>query len=422
MEQATVVVVGAGLAGLAAAATAARAGARVVILDEKSPGGRARTDVLEGFRFNRGAHAVYLGGVGRRVMRRLGVQPAMHTPPLRGARILDGGEYWPLMSRRVLGPRAAAQLTALSLRLSRTNPADSTALSARDWIAAQDLAPRAEAMVTALVRVSSYVDDHARLSADIAVGQLRLAFRGVGYPDDGWQAMAEDILAAATAAGAEARLNAPVTEVAGEPGAWRVRTMAGEEISAAAVIVAAGAPAAARRLLSASPDRASSDWGWPQEPAEVTAACLDLGVRHTRTRIVFGADEPLYLSPHAPAGHLAPEGSGMVHVMRYGAVDAHADRARLAELAAAAGISKADIAAERFLPRMVVSTYLPPPGTGIAGRPAAEVPGRPGLFVAGDWVGPEGWLSDGSLASGERAGRAAARIVTDSVVYQSVNN
>jgi len=49
-----VVIAGAGLAGLAAAATAARAGARVLILDEKSPGGRARTDEVEGFRFNRG--------------------------------------------------------------------------------------------------------------------------------------------------------------------------------------------------------------------------------------------------------------------------------------------------------------------------------------------------------------------------------
>jgi len=31
--------------------------------------------------------------------------------------------------------------------------------------------------------------------------------------------------------------------------------------------------------------------------------------------------------------------------------------------------------------------------------------------VAGDWVGQEGWLSDCSLASGERAGQLAAQAV-----------
>jgi hypothetical protein len=99
----------------------------------------------------------------------------------------------------------------------------------------------------------------------------------------------------------------------------------------------------------------------------------------------------------------------MVHVMRYGSRAADADRAQLQALAEAAGISAADVAVQRFLPRMVVATSLPAPGAGLAGRPSAPVPGAPGLFVAGDWVGPEGWLSDCSLASGELAGTRAAQ-------------
>src|SRR5215472_3425545 len=101
-----VVIAGAGLAGLTAAATAARAGARVLILDEKSPGGRARTDEMDGFRFNRGPHAIYTGGGGRKVMNRLGVRPATHVPPLRGARVLAGGGLRSPLSRQVLGARA----------------------------------------------------------------------------------------------------------------------------------------------------------------------------------------------------------------------------------------------------------------------------------------------------------------------------
>ncbi|WP_218015125.1 hypothetical protein, partial [Lactococcus garvieae] len=44
---------------------------------------------------------------------------------------------------------------------------------------------------------------------------------------------------------------------------------------------------------------------------------------------------------------------------------------------------------------------------GLAGRPPVAVPDRPGAFVAGDWVGPEGHLADASLASAEAAARAA---------------
>jgi phytoene dehydrogenase-like protein len=399
-----VVIAGAGLAGLSAAATAARAGARVLILDEKSPGGRARTDEMDGFRFNRGPHAVYVGGAGRRVLNRLGVRPATHIPPLRGARVLVGGGLHPPLSRRVLGARAAAQLTAAFTRISRTGRVDCPRISTRDWLASLDLTPRAAAMLEFIVRVTSYVADMDAMPADLAIGQLRMAWRGVSYPDQGWQALVDGLRARATESGAELRVHAPVIAICGEPGAWRVRTLSGQEIPAAAVVVSTGTPAGTRRLLPAVP-------GWDGLGPEVTAACLDLGVRHIRTRLTFGIDEPLYLSPHAPGGKLAPAGMGMVHVMRYAATSADADRARLEAFAAAAGIAAGDVATSRFLPKMTVATALPAVGTGLAGRPPVAVEQAPGLFVAGDWVGPTGWLSDASLASGEQAGLLAARSV-----------
>ena len=74
---------------------------------------------------------------------------------------------------------------------------------------------------------------------------------------------------------------------------------------------------------------------------------------------------------------------------------------------------------------MVVANYPPDPHTGLAKRPPVAVPGTPGLFLAGDWVGPEGWLSDGSLVSGERAGLLAAQAAgnpgaTVSTTWESV--
>ena len=58
---------------------------------------------------------------------------------------------------------------------------------------------------------------------------------------------------------------------------------------------------------------------------------------------------------------------------------------------------------------MVVTGAIPTAANGgLAGRPGAEVPGLPGAFVAGDWVGPVGMLADAALASGVHAGRLAA--------------
>jgi hypothetical protein len=42
---------------------------------------------------------------------------------------------------------------------------------------------------------------------------------------------------------------------------------------------------------------------------------------------------------------------------------------------------------------------------GQKGRPGPEVPNIPGLYVAGDWVGPDGLLSDAALASAREAAR-----------------
>jgi hypothetical protein len=47
---------------------------------------------------------------------------------------------------------------------------------------------------------------------------------------------------------------------------------------------------------------------------------------------------------------------------------------------------------------------------GFAGRPGPAVPGIRGLFVAGDWVGPEGVLADAALASARRAADLAKAV------------
>jgi hypothetical protein len=122
----------------------------------------------------------------------------------------------------------------------------------------------------------------------------------------------------------------------------------------------------------------------------------------------MGLDQPLYLACHCPPGDLAPAGGSVVHVMRYGAREAGLDSAELHRFANLAGITDDQIVEERFLAAHVVTHVLPRPQDGLAGRPGAAVSGSSGLYLAGDWVGPSGWLSDAAIASGQRAGLLAA--------------
>jgi len=109
---------------------------------------------------------------------------------------------------------------------------------------------------------------------------------------------------------------------------------------------------------------------------------------------------------------LAPAGGALVHVLRYGGLR---DRPAAAVEAQLEGLLdalqpgwRAHVAHRRFLPDLVVSNAVVEAALGgTAGRPGPRVPGVPGLYVAGDWVGPHGMLADASLASGRQAAMAA---------------
>jgi phytoene dehydrogenase-like protein len=281
-------------------------------------------------------------------------------------------------------------------------------MSAAAWLASLDLRADALEVVTAITRVATYAADLELLSADAAARQNQLALRGgVSYLDGGWQTLVDGLVRRATDTGASVACGRGAEGVEAHGSDWIVHTSDGE-LHAPSVILAVGDPEATRRLLPADP-------GW-NPGVDATAACLDLGVRRPpRHRIAFGLDEPLYLSTHCPPAQLAPPGSAVVHVMRYGARSSDVDRPQLETLARTAGIDEADIVTQRFLHRMVVAHRLPQPGLGLKGRPPVEVPGMRGVFVAGDWVGPVGLLADASLVSAEAASVAAVANVQRSL-------
>ena len=122
-----VIVVGGGLAGLTAAATASQPGARVRGTGGPRPGGRARTVEREGFTLNMGAHALYVAGPGSKVLGSLGITPEGAPPPLRRYRAADRRDPARPADRarvRCSGParsgaRSKAQLAGLLVRVPR---------------------------------------------------------------------------------------------------------------------------------------------------------------------------------------------------------------------------------------------------------------------------------------------------------------
>ena len=399
-----VIVVGAGLAGLAAGATATAGGASTLVLDAHQPGGRARTTDKGAYTFNLGPHALYLGGPGTAVLRSLGVEPDGIPSPFPGYRLLKDGALHvvpsgpaSLLRTTAMGRAAKAQFGRLLGLLPLLRPARLAGTSVRAWLEDHSLRPDAEAVVRTLIRLSTYTADVDSFSADAAVRQLQIGARpGVLYLHGGWAQLVDGLSRKVTLQ--------PRTSVVGvEPDGHRVRVHTGDGVlSARQVVLAPGTPAATRALL---PD----DQGWPELGPPITGACLDLGVsRVPSPGYVLGVEEPIMGVTMSPPARQGPDGHAVISAVRYVVTDADADRRSLDAHVARLGVWPDDIVASRFLARMVVAGSMPWAQTGgLAGRPRVTDSGHPGVLIAGDWVGPDGLLADASIASGHEAARQA---------------
>ncbi|MCU1396819.1 MAG: Dehydrogenase [Ilumatobacteraceae bacterium] len=410
-----IVVVGAGIAGLVAAVTAAEGGARVVLVESNSPGGRAKTVEREGYRYNVGPHALYLGGHLLPYLATRGLAPSGGLPDTKHVRLLRDGRLWDLTANpvaiartKLLAPRSRARILTLMARLPRMDTAPFVGTSWAEWLGNQ---PADVAGVAAMfVRTGSYVNAADTYDAGAALDQFKLALIGVRYLDGGWQTMVDAMLARFGSLGGQLLADRTVTAV-GADGGVELATSAGPLRARAAILAGLG-PDAVERLIGA-PVAGRANLG-----AAVHASALDLALRRPHPGLVFGIDEPLYLSPHAPTARVAPNGGGLVSMLRYAPVgetdgpDPAAVKARFHALATMAGLDHDDIVHERYLHSLLVANGHPiAAGGGLAGRPSVDASGFDGVFLAGDWVGPRFQLADASSASGEAAaGQALAHI------------
>lgn len=411
MDTARVAVVGGGLAGLTAALELARADVEVVLLDGSGRlGGRARSTGPDGYALNLGPHAIATGGPGTRVLRRLGVDLPGRMPAYRRARLLVEGRIVTPLHRRggAGGLRTGAGLARLARDARRGDP-DGTV---DGWLTRRIPDQRARATAAVLARLATYADSLDLQAADLLAEALRGG--AVRYLHGGWGGLVERLASAATAAGADIRSGAPVHAVERQGRRWHV-AVGDHDLEVGAVVVATGTPQEAASLLSGDERTVVGDWAARATPVQM--ACLDVALarRPAGPSGVFGVDEPLYLSVQSDTSHIAPPGGAVVQVARFlpAGEPAPADtRDRLEALLTQAlpGWDSAVVQA-RYLPGLVVTHDACLAATGgRRGRPGPAVPGAPGLYVVGDWIGTRGTLSQASLAS---ASAAAGAILHD---------
>lgn len=423
-----VVVIGGGIAGLTAAALTGHRGRRVRLFEKAGElGGRATTQVKDGFSFNVGPHALYRDAAGIRVLAELGITPRGGTPRPSGGHALMRGVkhafptgFLSLLSTGLLTLPGKLEAARLLARLQTIDPTPWQSRTVDEMLAALAKHDDVRQLLGALIGLSTYANARDRMSGGAALEQVQRALAAnVLYLDGGWQQMVRALRDAACAAGVEITSGVRVTAVEqGAGGAVQaVRLSDGTRLPCAAVILAIAPDEAADATTGATHVVLER---WAQDATPLRAACLDLALDALpapHSTFALAMDAPLYFSVHSAVASLTPGRGALVHVAKYLDPADVSDAARdLAELERFTDLLQPGwrdhVVHRRFLPHVTVAHALVTArGGGLAGRPGPAVTGAPGLYVAGDWVGPEGMLADASFASARRAAELCLRDV-----------
>ncbi|EOD58426.1 NAD(P)/FAD-dependent oxidoreductase [Amycolatopsis vancoresmycina] len=394
-----VVVVGAGLAGLAAAVTLHRAGVPCAVLEAADDvGGRVRTDVVDGFRLDRGFQIL---NPAYPAIRRLVDVDALDLGRFwRAVRIADDDRVSLLgnpvdtpkalrdiAARRYLSAKDLAALGALSARVA-AGPAK--AILDRDDRTTLDELRRAGVSARAVETVFRPFLSGVFLEHDLTTSArfFQLVWRSFlrsapSLPALGMGELPRQL--ARVLPTAAVHLNAPVEEA----GPGRVRTAGGETWTARAVVVATDGSAAAKLAGVAEP-RWNSGTTWyfapPRSPLREPVIVVDARGGPVVNTSVISEVCPTY----------APPGAALVSASALSPLPEHEVRRALGRL------YRTDTSRWPLVGRYEIAHALPsmPPPHEIR-RPVRL---GDGLYVCGDHRDTSSL--QGALASGARAARA----------------
>ena len=416
-SQTDVVVVGGGMAGLTAACYLARERIDVTVIEKASYlGGRAATQDFDGFRFNRGGHALYTGGAASRILDELGVSYDYGIP--KRTFVIQGGKLSPFpadplgfLRADLLNAVDKLALVRLFVALGAAKPQALANTSVQGWLDQNVRRPQLRRLMTGLARTFVYSTALDLVSAELFVEKLQRALRHpVHYVDGGWGTLVDGLRGVAERAGARIVSNVQVESVEiGDDHARSVRLRDGSVVRASAVVVATS-PRDAAKLVDGGEHPAMRQIVEGLIPARI--ACLDVALNRLPVPgrpIVQDLDGPRFMSAQSVYSRVAPEGAALIISFKQldprHPGDPREDERDLEDLLDAAQPGWRDALVKRqYLPRIEAVGTLPTAREGgFAGRPGPRVPGLDNLYLAADWVGPEGFLVDASMASARRA-------------------
>ncbi|NMO94303.1 phytoene desaturase family protein [Paenibacillus lemnae] len=410
-----VIIIGAGAAGLTASVYLAQAGKSVLMLEKGThPGGRAISTEMAGARVNLGAHALFRSALD--ILQEIGVTVTGSAPKPPGLLMFkeeDGHVRAVPLTQLLLGSfltfHEKIQLIRFYSRLRKTDTSTLHTVTLQAYLESQLASLRVRSVVEGLFRLSTYCEDPELLSAGAAVEQLQQG--QVMYIDGGWQTLVNKLVEKAQKTGVCIRASSPVREIRGSSPDMCVVLKDGTELRTRQVLSTAG-PEAGLSLLH--PALSAEEAAAYEQHVPVYAACLDLvvsGMPRPKIKFVIGANVPWYYANHSAAAALSGPGKKVIHVMKYlPAHDQSDPKQNELELEGFLDSIQPEwrkhVIQQRFLPRMLVSHGMAMAANGgLSRRPGPEVKGRPGLYMAGDWVGSQGLLLNASLNSAKEASK-----------------
>lgn len=405
------VVIGGGLAGLTASIFLARAGLSVLLLERsKKLGGRAGTELMKGNYLNLGPHALYSKGKSMEILSQLEIIPQGDHPPIKGKLLYKDkihelpAEPWTLLISDLFTWKGKQELLRFFISLKKVNVNENQDITISQWLNQNIKDEHVKKFILMLIRLSTYCHEPDLMSAYAALNQLQLG--KALYLDYGWQTLIEALTEQALKSGVTIKSRSAVHGITGLFPKVRITSKNNESIFAKTVLSTAS-PGETVKMLQEH--RNPSTLECLNELLPVRAACLDIVLSklpEPDTFFAMSMDQPLYFSNHSKVARLTEnENYSVVHVMKYlrfNEIQEELEVKYELELFTSRlqpGWEKF-VVYKRFLPRLIVSHGML---RAKKARPAPVVKEIPGLFIAGDWVGAEGMLTDASFTSAKQA-------------------